>query len=173
MLDVVENTETAAKSVSDTPKYCPFEITMPTDPLRGYLTAEVYEGDHLSNGIVRTDQDLTVKVHWWLEGALTRCICGYWCVQLYAESIGPGEEFVIPEGKGKLIELDPCGNGEYWHDITIPAGKIDPKYCSAPYKLVVGLTYRTPCKDKYGEFEPGPMAGFCKLGCFQFYESVK
>lgn len=177
MLDVVENSdavEANAETVSRSLDIRPFEITTPTEPLTGYLTAEVYEGDEISNGIIRTDQDTTIKVHWWLQGALKRCLCGYWCVEMYAESIGPGPEFVLPHAhEDKLIPLDPCGDGHYWEDIKIPAGTIDPKHCSSPYQLVVGLTYRTPCKGKDGKFEPGPMAGFCKLGCFQFYESVK
>ena len=137
------------------------------------MHAEVLEGNTKSNGVIRTDQELTIRVHWWLEGDLRRCICGYWCLQLYAESVGPGPEFVLPSNEDKLIPLDPCGDGHYRHDIKIPAGYIDPKYCSAPYKLLVGLTYRTPCKGKDGHYEPGPMAGFCKLGHFQFYDSVK
>ncbi len=180
MLIVAENpaevAETPKQGFGIEPAFSvrPVEITMPLyPPLKGFLTAQVYEGNQLSNGVVRTDQELTIRVHWWLEGALARCLCGYWCLELFMESIGSGPELVIPHTAEKYIPLDPCGNGHYYKDIKIPAHYIRPEHCSIPYYLVVGLTYRTPCKDKHGQYEPGPMAGFCKLGVFQFYESVK
>lgn len=146
-----------------------FEITTPTHPpLTGALHVEVYEGDHLSNNIIRIDQDVTIKFHWRLEGPLTRCICGTWCLNVFFESIGPGPEIRLPGyAQGKHIPVDPCGDGKYWDDFVIPAGTLGAEHCSTPYKLVAALTYLTPCDD------PGPMAGFCELPVIQFYESVK
>lgn len=145
---------------------CKFEVGLPHyPPLTGAIRAEVYENGKPSNCIIRADKEWSVRVHWYLKGALQDCICGYWCLNLFMESIGPGPELVIPYHK--LIPLRPCGNGHYWYEIKVPAGFITPKHCSIPYQLVAGVTYRTPCK------KPGPISGFCKLPMIQFYESSK
>jgi len=147
-----------------------FEITTPTHPpLTGSMNAQVYEGNELSNGIIRTDVDWSVRVHWELKGALVPCICGFWCLHVYLESIGPGPELKLPHPHEIHIPLDPCGDGKYWYDFKVPAGTVSADHCSTPYKVVVALTYKTPapCKD------PGPMAGFCELPILQFYESKK
>jgi len=144
-----------------------FEVTTPTSPpLHGGITAEILEEGKPTNYIIRSDKEWSVKVHWYLEGALTSCLCGYWCVHLYMESVGPGPELVVPYGDIH-IPLDPCGDGHYWYEIKVHPGLIKAKHCSIPYKLVAALTYRTPCDD------PGPMAGFCELPLVQFYESKK
>jgi len=146
-----------------------FEVTVAVDPpLTGTLSAQVYEGKKLSNHVIRVDHDWTVRVHWELEGALVPCICGYWCLNLFMESIGPGDELRLPVKEAR-IPLDPCREepGSYWYDITIPAHTIDPEYCGIPYKPVVALTYLDAC------YQPGPMAGFCELPILQFYEDKK
>jgi hypothetical protein len=144
-----------------------FEVQTPVyPPLKGGITAEVLEEGQPTNYIIRSDKEWSVKVHWFLEDPLTRCICGYWCLHLYMESIGPGAELVVPYGDIK-IPLEPCGDGRYWYEIKVRPGFIKPEHCSVPYKLVAALTYRTPCD------EPGPMAGFCELPLVQFYESDK
>ena len=148
-----------------------FEVTVAVSPpLQGTMNAQVYEGDQLSNHVIRTDKEWTVRVHWELEGALVPCICGYWCLNLFMESIGPGEEPRLPVEEIR-IPLDPCRKnvapGEYWYDITIPANTIDPENCGVPYKPVVALTYLDVCEN------PGPMAGFCELPILQFYEDEK
>lgn len=145
---------------------CAFEVDFPYEPpLTGYVEAAIYEDGKHTNNVIRADKDWEVKCHWHLSGALKDCIGGYWCLTLYMESIGPSPEYKI--AYGDLIPLDPCGDCHYYYDIKVPAGKIDPEYCSDPYKLVVAVTYLTPCKT------PGPMAGFCELQTVLFYESEK
>lgn len=167
MLDVVrEHTELEADF--DSRVSCPVEIDFPDFDLKAYLTAFVYEADeNPTNRIIRIDEDWGIKVHWWLKGHWARCLCGYWCVGVHFESIGDGPEFVLPSAKESLIELDPCGDGHYHYDAKVPARYVRPEHCSSIYKLVVSLTYRTPCK------EPGPIAGFCELPLVQFYQSKK
>ena len=145
-----------------------FEVTTPVSPpLKGGITAEILEEGKPTNYIIRSDKDWSVKVDWFLDGALTDCICGNWCLHLYMESIGPGPEFVLPYGEVR-VPLEPCGDGRYSYEIKVRPGTVRPEHCSVPYKLVVALTYRTPVCDK-----PGPMAGFCELPIIQFYESDK
>jgi len=147
-----------------------FEVTVATyPPLEGHMKAEVLENGKPSNNIIRTDQNWTVRVHWELEGALVPCICGYWCLSLFLESIGPGREFQfpLPHQEDIRIPLDPCGNGQYWYDIVVPAHTIRDTDCSIPYKAVVALTYLDYCE------RPGPMAGFCELPILQFYTDKK
>lgn len=146
-----------------------FEVTVAVEPpLQGRMEATVLEGreNKRSNHVIRADQDWKVRVHWELSGALVPCICGYWCLSLFMESIGPGAELKLPEREIE-IPLDPCGNGEYWYDIEIPAHTIKDEHCSIPYKPVVALTYLDNCKH------PGPMAGFCELPVLQFYRDEK
>ena len=148
-----------------------FEVTVRTDPpLAGRLSANVYEGEELSNHIIRLDREWSVRVHWELTGALVPCICGNWCLTLFLESIGPGPELHFPDtslGDYEIsIPLDPCGDGRYWYEIKVPKGRIREEHCSIPYKPVVALTYEN-C-DK-----PGPMAGFCELPILQFYRDEK
>ncbi|MCB0191010.1 MAG: hypothetical protein KDJ65_03625 [Anaerolineae bacterium] len=144
-----------------------FEVTTPVDPpLKGGITAQILEGGKPTNYIIRADKDWSVNVEWYLEGALTDCICGTWCLHLFMESVGPGPEVAFPYGEIR-VPLDPCGDGHYQYEIEVKGGFIKPEHCTTPYKLVAALTYRTPC-DK-----PGPMAGFCELPLVQFYESDK
>ena len=142
------------------------DIQTPND-LRGVLRAAVYEEGEPTNFIIRSDKTWSIKVHWHLYGALRKCLCGEWCLQVYLESIGPGKEFVLPGASDVRIPLDPCGNGHYEHEFAFRPGTITPEYCAVPYKVVVGLTYRTPCD------EPGPIAGFVELPTIQFFESDK
>ena len=167
MLDVVRDTADLEAAFEDR-DYCPVEIDFPDFDLKAYLRAFVYEADERpTNRIIRIDENWGVKIHWWLKGRWARCLCGYWCVGVHFESIGSGDEFELPLPRDNLIALDPCGNGHYHYDLKVPARYVKPEHCSSIYKLVVSLTYRTPCK------KPGPIAGFCELPLFQFYESEK
>lgn len=163
--DSVVTPSVEAKKVKHS--YKPFEISTPSHPpLKGYLYAGIFEGDYPSNNVIRTDQEWSVRLHWWLEGALRECICGYWCLNVHFESMGGGPEFSWPYEPVK-IALDPCGDGHYKYDFKFLPGLIKPQHCSVPYKLVVTLQYETPC------YRPGPMAGFCELPMVQFYDSAK
>lgn len=167
MLDMVRETvEFDTQSLRQ--HECPVEIDFPDFDLKAYLSAYLYEADEVpTNRIIRIDEDWGIKVHWWLKGRWANCLCGYWCPEVHFESIGRGLEFRLPVNKDKLIELDPCGDGHYYYDVKVPAKLVKPEYCSSIYKIVVSLTYRTPCK------KPGPIAGFCELPLVQFYESEK
>lgn len=165
MLDVVNSSferETVAEhSVAGT-----VEIDFPDFDLRAYLRGYVYEADERpTNRIINIDEDWGVKLHWWLRGKWARTLCGYWCVGAHFESIGRGLEFRLPQSRETLIELDPCGDGRYEYDFRVPARFVKPEYCSSIYKIVLSLTYRTPCK------KPGPIAGFVELPLVQFYEN--
>ena len=144
----------------------PVEIDFPDFDLRAYFKAQIYEADEVpTNRIIRIDEDWGIKLDWWLKGRWAECLCGDWCVQVHFESIGKGLEFNLPMQGNQFIELKPCGDGHYSHDIKVPAGFVKPECCSSIYKIVASLTYRTPCK------RPGPIAGFCELPMVQFYKS--
>lgn len=152
-------------------------------PLKGEIYATVWEVEPdlppgkqevESNHIIRIDRDWIVRVKWSFGGALAACICGEWCLHLYMESIGRGEEFHFPTDEDLHLKLDPCQkqvNGRYWYeqDIRVPAGTVKEKHCSIPYKPVVALTYRDVCDPP----RPGPMAGFVELQTMQFYPVEK
>jgi hypothetical protein len=135
-----------------------------------YLTGEISAYLTESGGaepvtIIRADQDWQVHVNWTLSGKLTEFVCGEWCLNLFLESIGPGDELKLPDGY-LHIPLDPKpGDNHYYETINIPAGRITAEMCSTPYKLVVTVTYLTPYKH-----QPGPMAGFVEGPVVQFYQ---
>lgn len=144
------------------------EIDFPDFDLKAYMHAFVYEADeNPTNRIINIDEDWGVKAHWHLSGRWAKCLCGFWCVGAHFESIGPGKEFQLPQGKESLIELDPCGKGHYEYNFRVPARYVKPDHCSSIYKIAVSLTYRTLCN------KPGPIAGFYELPLVQFYENEK
>lgn len=156
-IDLTNAAETGARAI---------EITTPTAPLTGQMVAGIYEGDTPTNGIIRVDQESSVRVYWTLKGPLADCICGSWCVKVHLESIGSGPEFELSEVP--RVELDPCGDGNYHAEIRLTPEKVTPAHCSSVYKLVATVTYLTPCN------KPGPMAGFYEFpGLVQFYKSDK
>ena len=148
-----------------------FETPIPVAGLfDGEISASVHEDGGLTpTNIIRIDQDWGVLVKWRTSGALTRMICGTWCLNVCLESIGPGDELTLPL-KPVNVKLDPCsakGNPlacNYKCYIEIPRGTVKPKHCSTPYKIVTTLTYLEPCGT------PGPIAGFVEGQILQFYE---
>lgn len=167
MLDTVTTSEElesqVKRSVAGT-----VEIDFPEFDLKAYLRGFVYEADeNPSNRIINIDEDWGIKLQWWVRGRWARCLCGYWCVGAHFESIGHGPEFRLPHGAETLVKLDPCGDLHYEYDFRVPAKYVKPEYCSSIYKIVLSLTYRTPCK------KPGPIAGFVELPLVQFYETEK
>jgi hypothetical protein len=142
-----------------------WEIALPDPALTGGIYCDVYEvGGADPTCIIKYDQAWGVKIHWYIEGPLTKFICGKWCVTLHFESIGEGAEFNLKYKKE--IDLDPCGNGHYWVDFRIEPGTITEAHCSSLYKVVAAVTYKTVCG------KPGPMAGYCADGpILQFYDA--
>lgn len=144
------------------------EIDFPDFDLTAYLRGFVYEADERpTNHIINVDEDWGIRLQWGVRGRWAKCLCGFWCVGAHFESIGPGREFVLPGSRDSLIALDPCGDGRYEYDFRVPARYVKPEYCASIYKIVLSLTYRTPCK------KPGPIAGKYELPMVQFYESEK
>jgi len=143
-----------------------FEVSLPHPQLFGEIYGEVYEvGGASPTSIIRTDQDWGVKIHWDLKGSLARFICGKWCIHLLLESMGPGPELKLDPHR-EYFPLDPCGDGEYNFDFRVRRGVVKAEHCSSIYKLVVAVTYITPC-DK-----PGPIAAFVEGPLLQFYEAA-
>jgi hypothetical protein len=144
-----------------------FEVSLPTPAtLTGEIYAEVYEvAGAKPTTIIRTDQEWGVKIHWDLKGPLQPYICGEWCLHLFLESMGPGPELKLEPYPYMKVPLDPCGDGEYNFDFRVPVGTVDGRHCSNPYKLVVAVSYITPCG------KPGPIAGFVEGAILQFYEA--
>jgi len=160
---VVNNRPLKAKGYFETPI-----------PVAGLFDGEIFASVHEDGGlsptnIIRIDQDWGVLVKWRTSGALTRMICGTWCLNVCLESIGPGEELTLPHKLVK-VELDPCSakgkplTCNYKCYIEIPRGCVKPQHCSTPYKIVTTLTYLEPCGT------PGPIAGFVEGQILQFYE---
>jgi hypothetical protein len=143
-----------------------FEVSLPTPVLTGEIYADVYEVSGAKpTTIIRTDQEWGVKAHWDLKGTLAPFICGEWCIHLFLESMGPGPELKLDAYPYSHIPLDPCGDGEYNFDFKVKPGVVKGEHCSNPYKLVLAITYITPCG------KPGPIAGFVEGPMLQFYEA--
>lgn len=145
----------------------PFEINRPLNyGLAGTIDAFVSEVDGVEpTTIIDVRKAFKVHVNWTLEGALTPYICGTWCVHIFLESIGDGPELNLPAEPVRVPLHPDNGPKTYEAWIEVPAGTILPEHCSAPYKLVTTVTYRT-VKDR-----PGPMAGFVEGAVLQFYDS--
>jgi hypothetical protein len=154
--------------------HCDFEIEPHQCDLRGYLRISVYEseypeGEQDAKTIIACDEDAYVKVEWQLWGGLMHHLCGYFCVCVYLESIGPGPEISLDcDGDGhpciEWIEMDPCGKGRYEVTCKIPAGSVDCGKCGTLYELAVTLTSFNACKN------PGHIAAYCKGPTLMFYE---
>jgi hypothetical protein len=154
--------------------YCEFEIDPVDCSLSGYINASVYEGGPPEGKqdpttIVSCNEDLYVKVEWQLYGHLVQHLCGYFCVCVYLESIGPGKDYSLDcDNTGQpcldLIEMNPCGDGKYEAICRIPANSIDCGDCGRLYEIAVTLTSLNYCK------KPGHIAAYCKGPCIMFYE---
>jgi hypothetical protein len=120
------------------------------------MSATVYEvGGQAPTAIIRTDQDWYVEVKWKITGHLIRHLCGKWMVQVNLESIGPGNEYEFPGKPGKIVDMDPCGNGEYSTKINVAAGAVEAEPSGRQYLVGVTLGSQDPC-DK-----PGHLYGNC------------
>ena len=138
----------------------------PSSGLHGSIQATVHEhGGTAPTNIIRTDQAWGVNLAWQIHGPLVPMICGWWCLHIFMESIGPGPEFALPDpGPEILIPVDHI-NGNYSYHFDVPAGRVTADHCGTPYKVVVAITYKT----QYGT--PGPLAGFVEGPMLQFYNA--
>ncbi len=154
--------------------YCDFEIDPHSCELWGDIWASVYEeefpeGEHDATTIIACDEDWYVKVRWRLWGKLRHHLCGYFCVCVYLESIGPGPDYKLDcDGDGdpcvRWIPMEPCGDGYYEVICKIPAGTVDCGECGQLYDVAVTLTSFDPCKN------PGHIAAYCKGPTLMFYK---
>ena len=124
------------------------------------MWAKVFEHNggayEVSNRIV--DGDWSVYIKWDLRGDLVRHLCGYWCLSLTLESIGPGPEYRF---QSEDIRFDGC-HGPFYYRFKIPGGKIKVHDCASLYLACVSLVSKDTCKD------PGHIRGFCEIGKLMF-----
>lgn len=145
------------------------ELGVPASALSGTIQAEAREPGELATRIFDIHDNWEVQVDWTLSGYLSRMICGSWALDVYLESIGPGDELELPQDPDdRDIPLDPTGSGKYSATFHVPADFVKPVpgETDIAYKMVVSLTY----KDVGGR--PGPLAGFVELPMVQFYQDI-
>lgn len=147
--------------------YCDFEITPYDCRLWGSIKVTVYEkdypqGEHDSKTIIACDEAWYVKIEWDLSGDLLRHLCGYFCICVYMESIGPGPEYKIC--CKEWIPMNPCGTGHYEEICKIEPCTVDCGDCGQLYEVGVTLTSFDYCK------KPGHIAAYCKGPTLMFYE---
>ncbi len=143
-----------------------------------HLLAHVHEGaasgplagvQPVPIGVIRTDQDWSVHVHWHTEGNLVSILQGVWHLDLYLERMGAGPDLKLPVGppEGLEIPLTPGSSPVFYNPfITVAAGTVPAPPSTHPvvYKLVTTIAYKY-CPD--GNF--GLMAGFVEGPMVQFY----
>lgn len=120
-------------------------------------------------GIIRTDQDWSVHVHFHTTGSLVPVLQGVWHLDLYLERMGPGPDLRLPIGppEGLDVPLTPGSSPQFYNPfINISAGTVPASPSGHPtaYKLVITVAYRY-CRN--GAF--GLMAGFVEGPMIQFY----
>ena len=141
----------------------PFETLSPDFDV-DHFTATVHEHTNptVPTTVIATDQEWAVQVHWETRGHMSNHLPGTWCVNVWIESIGEGDEKKI----GWVhVPLSPGADPVIYNaEITVPAGKVSvPPHQSTPFKLVTTVTYMWPNDI------PGPMAGYIENPIIQFY----
>ena len=147
--------------------YCDFEITPYDCRLWGSIKVSVYEkdypqGEHDAKTIIACDEEWYVKIEWDLSGDLLRHLCGYFCICVFLESIGPGKDYKLC--CIEWIPMDPCGTGHYEEICKIEPCSVDCGDCGQLYEVGVTLTSFDYCK------KPGHIAAYCKGPTLMFYE---
>lgn len=111
-----------------------------------------------ANNVVDADNPFTVRISWEVTPAIVATVLdGTWTVDLYAESMGPGNEI-----KAGSVDVPATGVTSYTASITVPAGVLPAESSPAPvsgvYKLVEVLTYRNTLgtKSEIAAFSEGP-----------------
>ncbi len=144
-------------------EHCEFEISPFATKLTGTLKATVYEDGGVDpTTIIRVDESWHVDIEWTLKGHIRRHLCGEWCVTVHLESVGPGNEYTLPN-PAVHFPIDPCNDGNYKYTIKVPAGTIQPEDCGTLFLLAVTLTSLDGCKKS------GHIAAYCKGPDLMFY----
>ncbi len=158
--DIITIAEEKFEALKSKTYPCDHEVKVPCD-LGLYMFSELYEQDYPTNGIVDISKPWGVNFYWGLYGSLQKAICGYWCLSVHFETIGPGTDFTL---KVKHKEFD-CKHS-YWY-AKIPGHSIDPNWCGSPYQIKTVLTGESLCHT------PLAIIGACDLGCVTFYDSKR
>ena len=118
----------------------------------------IFPGDNPTNGIISTQQSLTVKAGWTITGPLATLMagCKYRC-QVLLEKMGPAE--ANPGVFTTLVPHNPVvGPQNYTANITIPAGLSE-----GVYRVVCSFNALGPTGN------PIAVAGFSDLGFIQVF----
>jgi hypothetical protein len=150
--------------------YCKFDIDPFSVDLTGSMKIAVYRKatPDVPDTVMACDEDWYVKVEWDLQGRLLHHLCGYFCVCVYLERIGPGPDLKLDcDGDGRpcieWIPIDPCGDGHYEVKCDRPKDDIECEACGTLYLVAVTLTSLDQCKD------PGHIRAYCKEPTLMFY----
>lgn len=152
--------------------YCKFDIDPFEVDLSGSIKTSVYRKDFpedVPDTIIACDEDWYVKVEWDLSGKLLHHLCGYFCVCVYLERIGPGDDLKLDCDEDdkpciKKIAMVPCGDGHYEVICKRPRGGIDCDDCGTLYLVAVTLTTFDLCEN------PGHIRAYCKGPTLMFYQ---
>lgn len=129
-------------------------------PLVGDIDAAVLvDNSPPPNNIVDAGKAFQVKASWRVEPAVVATVLdGTWTVDLYAESIGPGDEIKVG-----TVDVPATGATSYAGTINVPVGTLKAESAPPPnsgvYKLAEVLTYRNSLgvKTEIAAFSEGPM----------------
>ena len=116
--------------------------------LKGKMETTLYqEGE--PRGYLNAAKKAVMKVKFCLEGHLRYHLCGWLCVSVHVECLGPGQEIKLDK---VLKEMDPCGDGCYEFEIEIPPNSLTPnpdEVCGQVCCFAVTLSSLTPeCNGK-------------------------
>lgn len=111
-----------------------------------------------TNNVLDADQPFQVRISWTVSPSVVATVLdGTWTVDLYAESMGPGNEVKVGS-----VNVAATGVQNYSGTITVAPGALraesDPPPNSGVYKLVEVLTYRNRLgtKTEIAAFSEGP-----------------
>lgn len=139
---------------------CEFAVAPIDEPaLTGAIEAAIYEvGGTAPTAIIGSDQAWYVQVRWQLHGILKRHMCGTWCICVYLETCGPGNDIKL---ECREFPIDPCHPHDYWYSaqFNVQPGTIIPEDCGTIYCVCVVLTSKDPCGG------PGHISAFCRDAC--------
>ena len=140
----------------------PFETPLPPGNFDVTITnAAVREyGGTNPTTIIRTDQTWDVQIEWQTSGSIATWLAGNWHLQIFMESMGPGDEVVLVDSNEAVIPLVPESPHLYQYHPDFPAGKVT----AGVYKLVLTITYTDAANN------PGGMAGYWEGPIIQFYD---
>jgi hypothetical protein len=121
------------------------------------------KGSTTPSNIIASEKNWSIRLAWTLSGFAP--LYGDWLVKVYLESIGPGEDYVLPHVDGvrqALLDGDMKAPNvySYFHELKFKADEIAPGI----YWLVVTIAW---------EKHPGKLGdlmGFSEKSMLQFYE---